>query len=41
MNGKLSMTIADCLWQWLLRNVYVYEGVMVTGRLTMVLLGVG
>jgi hypothetical protein len=31
----------DWLWQWLLRKVYSYEGVMVTCGLSMVLLGVG
>jgi hypothetical protein len=36
MNGRLSMRSVDCLWQWLLRKVYSYEGVRVTGGLTRV-----
>jgi hypothetical protein len=41
MNKKLSIKSDDCLWKWLLRKVYLYEGVMVTGGLSRVLLGVG
>jgi hypothetical protein len=35
------MKIDDYLWQWLLRKVYYYEGVMVTASLSRVLSGVG
>jgi hypothetical protein len=36
----LGMRSDDWLWQWLLRKVYWYFGVMVICRLSMVLLGV-
>ena len=40
MNGKLSMSSDDCLWQWWLRKVYSYEEVRGTYGLSRVLLGV-